>query len=72
MKTIVLVIDFFRERAEARLHQRTNPTSRLQMGIDATEFFDQSNYNPRHTPAVVIPSVRVSEISFNQSIEVTA
>jgi len=58
-----------KERAEARLHQRTNPTSRLQMGINATEFFDQSNYNPRHTPAVVIPSVRVSEISFNQSIE---
>ena len=58
---------FGRERADQRLQQRTNPTSRLQMGINATEFFYYSDYEER---ALVIPSVRVAEINFNQTIEV--
>ena len=58
---------FCRERADQRLQQRTNPTSRLQMGINATEFFYYSDYEER---ALVIPSVRVAEINFNQTIEV--
>ena len=61
-------LHFFRERADQRLQQRTNPTSRLQMGINATEFFYYSDYEER---ALVIPSVRVAEISFNQTIEVS-
>ena len=60
-------IFFGRERADQRLQQRTNPTSRLQMGINATEFFYYSDYEER---ALVIPSVRVAEINFNQTIEV--
>jgi len=55
-----------KERADQRLQQRTNPTSRLQMGINATEFFYYSDYEER---ALVIPSVRVAEINFNQTIE---
>jgi len=57
-----------KERADQRLQQRTNPTSRLQMGINATDFFYYPN-DEYHQGSITIPSVSVSEISFNQTIE---
>ena len=73
-----------RERAERRLQQRTNPTSRLQMTINASELFDRY-YSDEDTfeddeeeeeargldlaSLVVAPPLEVTEITVNQSIE---
>ena len=35
----------FRKRAEGRLQQRTNPTSKFQMTINATDLFERYLYD---------------------------
>ena len=60
-----------RKRAEGRLQQRTNPTSRLQMTINATDLFERYLYDEGLNDYIdsSIPSLEVSEISFSQTIE---
>jgi len=60
-----------RKRAEGRLQQRTNPTSRLQMTINATDLFERYLYDEGLNDYLdsSIPSLEVSEISFSQTIE---
>ena len=58
-------------RAERLLQQRTNPTSRLQMTINATDLFERYLYDEGLNEYIesTIPTLEVSEISFNQTIE---
>ena len=39
------LIIYFRKRAEGRLQQRTNPTSKFQMTINATDLFERYLYD---------------------------
>lgn len=59
-------------RAERRLQQRTNPTSKLQMTINATDLFERYLYDEGLNDYIEssIPTLEVSEISFDQTIEV--
>ena len=58
-------------RAENRLQQRTNPTSRLQMSINATELFERYHHDERYDDVIeaTLPSIEVSQITFGQTIE---
>jgi len=60
-----------RKRAEGRLQQRTNPTSKFQMTINATDLFERYLYDEGLNDYIdsSIPNLEVSEISFNQTIE---
>jgi len=42
---IIPLIIYYRVRAERRLQQRTNPTSKLQMTINATDLFERYLYD---------------------------
>lgn len=67
--------DFFlkitRERAERRLQQRTNPTSRLRMTINATDLFERYLYDEEYDDVIDsgLPTLEISEISFAQTID---
>jgi len=60
-----------KKRAEGRLQQRTNPTSRLQMTINATDLFERYLYDEWLNDYIdsSVPTLEVSEISFSQTIE---
>ena len=69
---------FLRDRADRRLQQRTNPTSRFQLSVNATDLFDRYNYSPELDEAIDaedaqggigIPSMEVTEIAFGQTID---
>ena len=61
-----------KSRAERRLQQRTNPTSKLQMTINATDLFERYMYDEGLDEYIeqTIPTLEVSEISFSQTIEI--
>lgn len=60
-----------RVREERRLQQRTNPTSRFQMTVDATDLFDRYLYDSEYDDLIdsSLPHLEVSEISLAQSIQ---
>jgi len=60
-----------RVREERRLQQRTNPSSRFQMTVDATDLFDRYLYDSEYDDLIdsSLPHLEVSEISLSQSIQ---
>ena len=60
-----------RAREERRLRQLTNPTSRLEATINATDLFDRYLYEEMYDEYIdsELPSFEVSKISLSQSIE---
>lgn len=60
-----------KERAERRLQQRTNPTSRLRMTINATDLFERYLYDEEYDDVIDsgLPTLEISEISFAQTID---
>jgi len=60
-----------RVREERRLLQRTNPTSRLQMTINATDLFDRYQFDSEFDELIdsSLPVLEVSEMSLAQSIQ---
>lgn len=60
-----------KEREERRLQQRTNPTSRLQMTVNATDLFERYLYDERYDDIIEssFPVFEVTEVSFAQTVE---
>lgn len=60
-----------RAREERRLRQLTNPTSRIEATINATDLFDRYLYDEVYDEYIDgdLPSFEVSKISLSQSIE---
>jgi len=58
-------------REERRLQQRTNPTSRFQMTVNATDLFDRYLYDEEYDDLIEssLPHLEVSGLSFHQSID---
>jgi len=58
-------------REERRLQQRTNPTSKLTMTVNATDLFDRYLYSSEYDDIVEgdLPQFEVSDIKFEQTIE---
>jgi len=61
------------ERAERRLQQRTNPTSRFTVAVNATELFERYGFDEELDPVLdaadSLPSIEVTEISFGQTVD---
>ena len=60
-----------RVREERRLQQKTNPTSRLEMTINATDLFDRYLYDSEYDDLIEgdFPHFEVSKMSLSQSIQ---
>merc|ERR1719481_213317 len=58
-------------REERRLQQKTNPTSRLEMSINATDLFDRYLYDSEYDDLIEgdLPHFEVSSMSLSQSIQ---
>ena len=60
-----------RAREERKLRQLTNPTSRLEATVNATDLFDRYLYDDQYDEYIDsdLPSLEISKISLSQSIE---
>ena len=60
-----------RAREERRLQQLTNPTSELQMTVNATDLFDRYLYDPAYDDYIESgwPELEVSKVSVRQSVQ---
>merc|ERR1719309_251078 len=60
-----------RVREERRLQQKTNPTSKLEMTINATDLFDRYLYDSEYDDLIEgdLPHFEVSSMSLSQSIQ---
>ena len=60
-----------RVREERRLQQKTNPTSRLEMSVNATDLFDRYLYDSEYDDLIEgdFPHFEVSKMSLSQSIQ---
>ena len=60
-----------RAREERRLQQLTNPSSQLQMTVNATDLFDRYLYQPEFDEYIDSdwPQLEISKISIHQSIQ---
>ena len=66
------MLNFRRERDERNLQQRTNPTSRLQVTVNATDLFERYMYDEVYDDVIdpVLPTLEVTEVTIGQTIEV--
>ena len=66
------MLNFSRERDERNLQQRTNPTSRLQVTVNATDLFERYMYDEAYDDVIesVLPTLEVTEVTIGQTIEV--
>jgi DnaJ family protein C protein 11 len=53
------------------MQQRTNPTSKLQMTVNATDLFERYMYGVEYDDVIesTLPTFEVTEVSFAQTIE---
>jgi len=60
-----------RVREERRLQQKTNPTSKVEMTINATDLFDRYLYDSEYDDLIEgeLPHFEVSKMSLSQSIQ---
>ena len=60
-----------RAREERKLRQLTNPTSRIEATVNATDLFDRYLYDDQYDEYIDsdLPSLEISKISLSQSIE---
>ena len=60
-----------KEREERNMQRRINPTSRLTMRVNATDLFERYMYDEIYDDVIPpsLPSLKISEISFGQTIE---
>ena len=60
-----------RDRADRLLQQRTNPTSRFKVGVNATDLFERYLYAEEVDDVIEasLPTLEISEIEFGQTIE---
>ena len=60
-----------RAREERRLRQLTNPTSKIEATINATDLFDRYLYDEEYDELIDgdLPSFEISKIALSQSIE---
>jgi len=60
-----------RVREQRRLQQKTNPTSRVEMTINATDLFDRYLYDSEYDDLIEgeLPHFEVSKMSLSQSIQ---
>jgi hypothetical protein len=62
----------FREREERKMQQRTNPSSRLQVTVNATDLFERYMYDETYDDVIepMLPTLEVTEVAIGQTIEV--
>ena len=63
-------ISYFREREEHLKQQRTKPTSKFKVTVNATDLFERYLYEEEYDEYMdnSLPNIHVSEIAFGQTI----
>lgn len=61
-----------KEREERKMQQRTNPSSRLQVTVNATDLFERYMYDETYDDVIepILPTLVVTEVAIGQTIEV--